>query len=423
MRKYSEPLMAAVDQGVSSGTNFGLMVIAVRTLSPSAFGVFSIIFAVYVLLAGLSQGVASAPFTIRYGASTEPERLKAQAGPYGAAAAIGFASMALIAATAVFVPIHREALWILAVAMPALLVQDCYRFVCVAGGRPTAALSNDLIWAAVQTVVILSAIALHGMSLGAIVLAWALGATVAAAAGCLEAHVLPNFKTGFTWVRNQLDLSARYGVEALVIRGWAPISQGIIAVAIGLAALGDLRAAQVIFSVFNFVFVGALFALVPWIVRQVPSGRWIGVACAISTGLGLLVILWAGVVILNPASIVAFVFGGSYGHAYPLLIAVAVQMMAIAASLGPQAVLRASGSARLTVRLQVANAAILVAASAVAVFHLSVAAIAWSLALGSVVATVAWWLAVAFSAKSAAFGSAHAARQGSQDAVTVGTGL
>ena len=91
----------------------------------------------------------------------------------------------------------REALLMLGLAMPLLLVQDCWRAGFFAAGRGDLAFANDAVWALVQfplMVVVLTSTA--SRSVAVFVLVWSAGGTAAALFGALQARSVPRPRPG-----------------------------------------------------------------------------------------------------------------------------------------------------------------------------------------------------------------------------------
>ena len=132
------------DQALSSLTNFVLGVVVARTVGLTDFGAFSLAFAAYLIVAGLSRAVTAQPLLIRYGdVSNSDWRRGASAATgmallIGATAAIVALSIALVADGSV-----RSAFLALALVLPGLVVQDAWRFAFFAGSRGRAAFVND----------------------------------------------------------------------------------------------------------------------------------------------------------------------------------------------------------------------------------------------------------------------------------------
>src|SRR5437773_1671247 len=61
------------DQAASSLTNFGAGIFVARSVSPQAFGAFSLAFATYLVAMNVVRSLASEPLVVRYSAAPRPQ--------------------------------------------------------------------------------------------------------------------------------------------------------------------------------------------------------------------------------------------------------------------------------------------------------------------------------------------------------------
>jgi O-antigen/teichoic acid export membrane protein len=144
------------DQLLSSFTNFMLGALIARAVSPRDFGAFSLAYATYTLSLGATRAVVSEPLVVRFSSVAEAVWRDGLRMAGGTAMTAGVAiGVGCIIAGSVIGGLLGTVLTILGIALPALLVQDTWRYAFFAAGRGSAAFVNDAVW----TVVLFSAFA------------------------------------------------------------------------------------------------------------------------------------------------------------------------------------------------------------------------------------------------------------------------
>jgi len=136
------------DQVVSSATNFGVTLVAARTLSARDFGVFAILSTVYVLTNGVIRGLVSEPLLVGVSGAERSVWRPAAARAIVGASLLGVAcGCVLLIGAALASSSDRAAIIALGVALPLLTIQDTARFAALAKGEPKVALLSDGAWA------------------------------------------------------------------------------------------------------------------------------------------------------------------------------------------------------------------------------------------------------------------------------------
>ena len=168
------------DQVLSSLSNFALSVLVARALTTSGYGAFALSFSLYAYALTLSR-LLSQPLMIRYSGAGSAG-LTAGAGQ-AAGAALVLGALAGVAMLVVGLLLRGTAGWSIAtvgVLLPGLLVQDCYRVLFFASGRPAAAAASDAVWGVVQLAGVVGVIALGRGGPEAYLLAWGLAGWLSA---------------------------------------------------------------------------------------------------------------------------------------------------------------------------------------------------------------------------------------------------
>ena len=135
-----------VDQALSSGSNFLLSLVLVRSVSPHSFGAFGIALVTFHAVLSLSRTQVSEPLVIRFSNSSDEDWKRASRSSTGFALTLGVLGASGMVIFGLFTAgALRTSLLTLAIFLPVLLVQDAWRFAFFAQGRPARAAANDFI--------------------------------------------------------------------------------------------------------------------------------------------------------------------------------------------------------------------------------------------------------------------------------------
>jgi O-antigen/teichoic acid export membrane protein len=396
--KYTELAARAgwgiTDQMLSSITNFALAIVIARSFSPTAFGAFSVAYLIYLLLLQLSRTLTSQPLVVRYSAANAEQCRTAATRAVGLSAAIGLAAGGAIALTALaFSGQLRMALFALALVLPGLLVQDGWRFAFFAAGRPALAAQNDGAWAVIQFSLLAYLLSASSPTVAGCIFAWGGAATAAAVFGSIQARLAPSIKGSASWLREHADLGWRYAAEFLIERASLQLALFVVGIVAGLAALGSLRAAQVLMGPLVVLFLSAEVVAVPETVRILDSShkRLRQSAVALSGVLTGVAIAWGIFLVLAPDTVGEWLLGPNWAAAHPLLIPVTLATAATAANMGPWTALRALQAAATSLRTRVIVAPITVVPGVLGAFVGAALGAAIGSAAGRWLAVMVWW--------------------------------
>jgi hypothetical protein len=320
------------DQALSSATNFALLVIVARSVSPSELGGFALFLAGYTALTFVVESLVSEPIVVRYSAVAREQWRRGVSSATGCtcAASVAISIGLALAAVGVQGPI-RWLLLIGAACAPGLLLQDTMRFAFFAAGTPKQAFWNDALWAALQVSTILALEILSVASLPMLVLGWAGAGALSGAVSLLQARVLPRPLRSLMWLREQRDLSGYILGERLVGQGAFQLSFVLIAALAGLPAAAAVRSAQSLYGPLNTASSAARIILLPHLVtsqsnsiRRIVRIMVVGIASAAA---------FVGIVaIALPGRIGSALYGQTWALATPLFAFVAVDTGARMAS-------------------------------------------------------------------------------------------
>jgi O-antigen/teichoic acid export membrane protein len=383
------------DQALSSLTNFAVGVFVARELGPTEFGAFSLAFATYLLALNASRGLATDPLAVRFSDASAESWREAAAAAAGTATLIGaIIGAGCVLAAVVFDNVVGVAFLSLGLMLPGLLLQDSWRYIFFAARRGRDAFLNDLVWAGVLGP-FMAAVMLSGrIYVQWFVLAWGGAAMVAGLFGAAQAGTIPRLSLVGRWHRSHRDLGIRYLSENITFSVAVQVRlYGLGAIA-GLAAVGALRAAELLLGPVNLIMmgIGSLMAI-PEGARLLSHG--LGRLRRFVVGLAILLaavaMLWGLVVAVLPDELGQRLLGATWQPAaslvLPITLMVALQGVWSCAWTG----LRAMGAARRSLRAQLlGSSAFLVGALAGAAIDGAEGA-AWGSAAGNLVACCIWW--------------------------------
>ncbi len=208
------------DQIVSSGTNFAVNVLVLRTLGVEAFGAFSLAFFLYLIAISVARAFPMEPLAIRYTLRPEEDWRNGAAAALGTAGAAGLVlGVGLIGIGIIFGGVLGAALVGLGIGLPGLMLQDAIRMAFFSRGRARLALWNDLVWAA-ALVPAFAIVILAGGGVFLITAAWGLAATSAALFGLWQLHLVPRPAGAAAWWHEHRDLGPGSWSRRSCARSW-----------------------------------------------------------------------------------------------------------------------------------------------------------------------------------------------------------
>lgn len=379
---------AIVDQAAAAGSNLLLMLVAARWLDADAFGVLGLLYAVYLLVLGATRALAAEPALVRadqprWRQDTTSAGLAVALAAAGVLAVIGFAGVA------------RGPTLVLALILPALIVQDMGRYVGFAARRPALALHLDLIWGGTMALA-LTGLAITGhRSVTELLAAW--GATGTASAAVFLGVQLRSFPRPSTrWIRSSWLFSWRYLVAFATTAGVTYAAIVLLGAIDGVESVGTIRATQIIFGPLNVVYAGVLVTLVP----DGHGDRWaspvyqrrLRLTSACLTTIAALVTLAS---IALPDSIGRALLGASWRNAHAILLPVGVTAMLASLLAGAEIGLRAARAVQASLRTQLCMAPVYLLLPVAGAAVDGINGFAWATALSIGIGTATWWIVLA----------------------------
>ncbi|GAA3614923.1 hypothetical protein GCM10022223_33970 [Kineosporia mesophila] len=392
------------DQGLSSLSNFALAAVVanvVHSETPEglkAFGSFGLALVTFSFLIGLGRSAIGDPYVVRYTGAAPATRNTAVSWATGAAVAFGLLSGLLCVAASLFMSGDmRMAMLALGLSMPGLMLQETWRHVFFAEGRPRAAALNDGVWTLLQFGLLAVLLTTpHSASIFLITATWGLSALVAALVGIAQTGVMPALSRAGAWYRETRDINLKMAMDFAFNQGATTLASYLITGIVGLQAMAAIRAAQNLLGPLNLLLAGISAFALPLLARTAlttsrhtepaiepaiePGNGGAGVlrhALAISavagagSGLCLLILL------VMPSSVAESLLKGLWSAAHPVLLPMGLVTLAVSLVIGASLGLKALARADQMLRVTLVQAPLMLALSAAgAVWH-GAAGAAW----------------------------------------------
>ncbi|HEX4215501.1 MAG TPA: hypothetical protein VIA06_19445 [Candidatus Dormibacteraeota bacterium] len=387
------------DQGLVSLSSFALAALVARAVSPHAFGDFTLLYSVYLVVVGVSRSFASEPLLIRYpGGDLDTLRDGCRwstGATVTAGAAVGICGLVTLPL------LHDGSLRLatlgLALCVPGLLLKDAWRYCFFALGTPFQAVLNDAIWTGVQLggVIWLARDGHHEVA--GMITVWGASATACAALGMLQARLLPHPQRLVAWLWRHRDLAPRFSLEYLVAGGALQATIWFAGILAGVVTAGALRAGEILLGPPRVLMQAAQPAMVPEGARLLrttprhvlPTSLWSSLALTLAT------LAWSILLLAFSPRLGDELFGATWQYARPVVLPLAVAALTNAASAGAAIGLRIMAAARASLRVRLLVAPITLALAVVGVLVAGAAGAAWGIAAGGALGGAVWWYALA----------------------------
>jgi O-antigen/teichoic acid export membrane protein len=384
------------DQAMSSVSNFAIVAYAAHTVGAAAFGAFSLAYITWQVSISASRGVATDPLLVRYSGVDLQTWRRAVGSCTGTGAVVGMvAGACVLVAAAVLSGTAKFAFLAVGLAMPALLLQDSWRFSFFAAGRGGQAFLNDLIWSVALIPALVLLRAARAQSVFWLILAWGAAAAVAAAAGLLQARVVPRPSDAKRWLSQHRDLGYRYMAENVANTGSSQVRASVLGLIVGLAAVGYLQAVTTLVGPVVVLSMGMSMIGIPEaarILRRSPQ-RLLLFCLLVSGGLAVAALAWGAVLLVAlPRGLGTLVLGSIWRPTYPLVVPFVLALVGICAAwVGPIIGLHALGAARRSLRAMLFASVASLPCSLVGALFGGILGAVWGLAISMWLGTLLWW--------------------------------
>jgi O-antigen/teichoic acid export membrane protein len=351
-----------MDQAMASLTNFLLSVYVARSLGATQFGAFSLTYVTYGFALNWVRGLSIEPLLIRFSHSNMKVWRRAVSRSTGTALLVGlFTGTCALAGGALIGGVTGQAFIALGLVLPALMLQESWRFAFFAVGKGYHTFINDSVWAAVQVPALVVLQLTGHANVFWFVIAWGTGALVSSVLGAFQARVVPSLIGATSWLIAHRDLGPRFLAENAGGNAAGTLQSYGISSLLGLTAVGVINAAGVLMGPFKIIYFGIGLITIPEgakLLRRSP--RQLPRFCVmVSFGLSVLATAWAAVLLIAlPLGLGDLMMGSIWRPAYPLVIPTALTILAACASTGASIGLHSMGAARRSMRSTLISAVI-----------------------------------------------------------------
>jgi len=378
IRASRRAILTVIDQGFSSVSNFAVGVAVARVTGARGLGAFSLAYAGWLVVASLHRSLVTDPMSIEGDARGPHIRQGIEVGLaaeliLGVLGAVVFGLLGVIILLA-GQPTFGLAMLTLAPWIPALVIQDYWRWVGFMTSRPQLALINDTVFNLAQAAAFATMILTHSHAVPVVIASWAIGGLAGAVYGLRQHNLFPSLRRGprslarssGRWLASGLALLRnRWAVSRWIagtsITSWGA-SQAYVIVGgfiLGPAGLGGLRAAQTLVTGPSFVLIQAGGSIgLPEATRAYAENGWPGLnrVARIVTACGMVSVGACMVAVaLFGRYLLTVVYGPQFAHLQPAALLYGVAYTITAFSLGPILVLKATRNTHFLFHVQLAT--------------------------------------------------------------------
>ncbi len=307
-----------------------------RATDARAFGAFALVYGTYLFALGVSSAVGSEPLAIRNSASPKSEFQRAVRSSAGTTLLVGCtAALVTVFVGAIIGGSVGQAFLALAVVFPGLLLQDAWRLVFFAQGRPSKAAANDVVWCISQAATFGYVLFRTGRpSVSDLVLAWGIAASVAALFGMVQIGMVPVGGHPRAWLKRHRDLIPQLLLDFLGMTAGLQVTLYVVALVSSLADVAGLRASITLLGPLNVILTASrVFALPEGVrMRHENYQRLFSAARALAFALSAVAAIVGLATCLLPSSVGRALLGETWGPARSVLPIIALLTVARAAT-------------------------------------------------------------------------------------------
>lgn len=326
-------IIGLLDQGLSSGSNFLIVIAAARLLSVQEFGAFSVVFVAYTIIIGGIQAFIGQELVLAVGG-----RLYLASRSVAAARTAFLATIPISLALAIWGIVSAELrgpLIALAIALPVLSIHEIIRFAAGLIDSIQLALLIDMVW----TVAVV--LGLVGAGLGffgtanatTVMIIWATSGLVSLIPLVIFVPRIRRLETRISLYRifEKDYLGHRFFGEFFAVRATGQGLTIVLGAMAGVAATGSVRAATTLFGPLNVVLSAAAAFTIPILRRFEPRRREL-LTGGLALGLGAISAILMVVLLLLPAEAGQFLLGATWEGTYQLIAPIGAQTIALSIS-------------------------------------------------------------------------------------------
>lgn len=391
-----QPFWGIVDQGCSAASNFVLSVSVARLTAAREFGAFAVALVVPTVAILLTRSIATEPLFVRFAGLGGPTLRRGAEQALRAAISVVILLGVIAAAVGVAVGGQLGQLLVVgAVVAPLVAAQDAARAACFAAARPVAAAMSDAAW---LVAVCIGFVALtHTVESPAawqFLMIWGIAGGLAGVGLAIWAPLWPGRVRSLPWLSEHQRIIGPTLAAATLTAAPAQIVWLAMPLIAGLAELGRLRGAYVVFGPLGVLHEGMTLALLPHLTARARLHRILGRGARVTVALAAAATLWVLAVLATPVFLGTALFGQSWRNAGMVRLGLGVSLIAEAVLIGAALVLRATARQADLAGVRLRAAPLTVGGVLVGAWAAGAAGAAWGFALGYGVAAALGWRAV-----------------------------
>jgi len=383
-----------IDQAIAGASNVLVTILAARTLTVSAFGLFGVLFLIYVLVQGSIRSLVCDPLLVH------PDDADARPGDATASAIVAGASSGLLIVVVGVVtrlwiyPPLGIALVLLGVVVPFLILQDLGRYFGFARQHAGFSVLLDSLWLVllVPGVVVLSI--RDTTSLSAFVIVWGGTGAIAGLITLVRFPPSPPY-LHVRWLRTTWAFAWRY------VTSFAASQGGALAAALALGgiasaqALGAVRGALLLTRPYSTIQIAAVSGGMAEIARAGHTGAALRrYAARTSLAVGAFGALNGAIMLLLPDPIGELVLGETWNATKPLLLVASIHLVVVGLGTGARAGLLGARAVRTTLHLDLTFIGVGLVTAIIGSVLAGAQGYYWGTVAAAGMATLLWWIAL-----------------------------
>jgi O-antigen/teichoic acid export membrane protein len=383
-----------IDQAIAGGSNVLIAVLAARILDTALFGLFGLVLLLYGMVLAANRALVGGPLLVHPDEARERTREV-----IGSGIVVGFVLALVLLVLGLLAhlwdPRLGQAVIVLAVFMPWLILQDLGRFIGFALQRPALALRLDLAWLLLLLAGVAVLVVLEVESLSWFIATWA-GSGAVAGASLLFRRGEEFPRLGIAWLRTTWSYSWRYLVGSVTSQGSMLAGASGVGAVAGARELGSGIGATLMVRPFMTFQIAAMAAGVSDVANdrsdRATVMRHVKRTTVVTTSIAVINTI---IMLVLPDTLGRLVLGETWEYTQPLLLAAGIQVVLLGLITGPRAALLGLGIVRVSIPLDIISSLLYTVLMVIGAYINGALGAVWAVAAGLAVMTVVWWLALA----------------------------
>ena len=402
--------LTAIDQCVSSLSNFAVGVGVARVAGVAGFGAYSLAYAGWLVVAAMHRSLITDPMSIENDIHQPDAARHIRIGlaaelTLGLGAAVVFAG---IGAALLALGQRQFGICFIGLApwLPVLLAQDYWRWIGFMQSKPQKALANDVVFVIIQIAAFvgLYLAGIHSALLA--IFAWGAGALAGALFGLWQFSTWPALRGGFTRIRERWGLSKWIAAVNAMAQATYEATPVLTSGFLGPVGIGGLKAANSLVSGPSLVLIQAGGSIgLPEATKALKNRGWPGLRRVerIVTVAGLFSVgLIALTIFLFGQTLLVHIYGKAFGQFATVADILAVSVLVAAGGLGAILSLKATRKAQRMVPVSAVSLVVSIVATIVLVQRFGITGAAVATLVGTATMTVGLLIVHGVTSKRAA---------------------